>query len=239
MVSECGDRVSIFKIRGQGKIRTLGSRGYRPHEMIEPAGIATDDADNIYVSSCHKLQKFTSRGELIKCTGKNGKKEGEFDVPRGLTLYDNEVYVCDRGNHRIQIFDLDLNFVQSIGSHGEGIGEFNDPLDVKFDTAGNMYVAEWGNERVQVMDRNGQFIREFGEGILKLPSGLHIADKYVYVSNYNGDCILVYETSGQFVTSFGRHGENEGELNGPYCITSCIDGYVHVCDCSNNRVQIF
>ena len=240
IVSECGgDRVYIFKIRGQGKIRTFGSRGDTPHEMIEPAGIATDDADNIYVSSYHKLQKFTSKGALIKCTGEKGRKEGEFDDPRGLTLYNNEVYVCDRFNHRIQIFDLDLNFVRSIGSRGEGRDEFDAPLDVKFDTAGNMYVAEWGNERVQVMDRSGQFIREFGEGKLKGPSGLHIADKYVYVSDVSGQCIVVYETSGQFVTSFGRCGQNEGEFDGPHSITSCVDGYIHVCDSGNNRVQIF
>ena len=234
-----GHRVSIFKIRGQGKIRTFGSHGDRPHEMKYPKGIATDDADNIYVSSCHKLQKFTSRGELIKCTGKEGKKEGELDEPCGLTLYDNEVYVCDRNNHRIQIFDLDFNFVRFIGSRGKGRGEFDAPLYVKFDTAGNMYVAEWGNERVQVMDTSGQFIRKFGEGKLERPSGLHIADKYVYVSDYSGHCIVVYETSGQFVTSFGRYGQNEGEFYCPYCITSCVDGYIHVCDWVNNRVQIF
>ena len=238
IVSEC-HRVSIFKIRGQGKIRTFGSCGDRPHEMIEPAGIATDDADNIYVSSSHKLQKFTSRGELIKCTGEKGKKEGEFDYPYGLALYDNEVYVCDCDNHRIQIFDLDLNFVRSIGSHGKGRGEFKVPHDIKFDTAGNMYVAELDNERVQVMDRSGQFIREFGEGKLKRPSGLHIADKYMYVSDMNGDCIVVYETSGQFVTSFGSHGKNEGEFCFPYYITSCVDGYIHVCEFGNSRVQIF
>ena len=234
-----GHRVSIFKIRGQGKIRTFGSRGDRPHEMICPAGIATDDADNIYVSSGHKLQKFTSRGELIKFTGKKGKKKGEFDYPRGLTLYDNEVYVCDHNNHRIQIFDLDLNFVRSIGSRGEGRGEFNALCDVKFDTAGNMYVAELGNGRVQVMDRSGQFIRQFGEGKVDRPSGLHIADKYVYVSDLSGRCILVYETSGQFVTSFGRPGQSVGEFRSPYCITSCVDGYIHVCDLGNDRVQIF
>ena len=233
IISELGgNRVSVFKM---GKIRTFGSHGDRPHDMIEPAGIATDNADNIYVSSQHKLQKFTSRGELIKCTGK-GK---ELDVPRGLTLYDNKVYVCDRNNHRIQIFDLDLNFVQSIGSRGKGRGEFYEPYDIKFDTAGNMYVAELGNGRVQVMDRSGQFVREFGEGTLEQPSGLHIADKYVYVSDMSGHCIVVYETSGQFVISFGRCGQNEGEFHYPRCITSCVDGYIHVCDCLNCRVQIF
>ena len=49
--------------------------------------------------------------ELIKYIGKKGRKEGEFDIPHGVTLYDNQVYVCDSQNHRIQVFDLDLNFV--------------------------------------------------------------------------------------------------------------------------------
>ena len=242
IVSEClGHRLSIFDIRGQ-KIRTFGSRGNSPDQMKYAAGIATDDTDNIYVSSDHKLQKFTSSGGLIKCIGREGSKEGEFNVPRGVTLYDNQVYVCDTNNHRIQVFDLDLNFVRSIGSRGKGRGEFDEPHDVTFDTAGNMYVAEWGNGRVQVMDTSGQFIRSFGqegEGKLRGPSGLHIVDKYVYVSDISGDCIVVYETSGQFVTSFGRLGRNEGEFLGPYCITSCADGFIHVCDFRNHRVQIF
>ena len=141
IVSEYAHRLSILDTRGQ-KIRTFGSRGDSPHQMIEPAGVATDDSGNIYVSSEHKLQKFTSTGELIKCVGRKGGKEGEFDDPLGLTLRDNLVYVCDRKNHRIQVFDLDLNFVRSIGSRGSGRGEFDRPFDVKFDTAGNMYVAE-------------------------------------------------------------------------------------------------
>ncbi|CAI8032142.1 E3 ubiquitin-protein ligase TRIM71, partial [Geodia barretti] len=226
IVSECGGhRLSIFDIRGQ-KIRTFGSLGDSPDQMILPAGIATDDTDNIYVSSCHKLQKFTSSGELTKCIGRRGSKEGEFDDPRGVTLYDNEVYVCDRNNHRIQVFNLDLNFVRSIGSPGKGKCELYTPFDVKFDTAGNMYVAELLNGRVQVMDPSGQFIRVFSQeewGIQRQPSGLHIADKYVYVSDLSGDCIVVYETSGQFVTTLGRLGEKEGEFRNPLCITSCVD----------------
>ena len=194
------------------------------------------------MSSWHKLQKFTSIGELIKCVGGRGGKEGEFNDPRGVTLYDNQVYVCDSNNHRIQVFDLDLNFVRSIGSRGNGRGEFNAPLDVKFDTAGNMYVAEFKNSRVQVLDSSGHFIRAFGEegeGKLSGPSGLHIADRHMYVSDRSGDCIVVYETSGKFVTRFGGCSQKEGELNRPFCITSCVDGFIHVCDHINNRVQIF
>ena len=130
------------------------------------------------------------------------------------------------------MFDLDLNFIRSIGSYGKGRGEFNDPFDVKFDSAGNMYLADFSNERVQVMDINGRFIRAFGQegkGKLRGPSALLkniIVDNFVYVSDWSNNCIVVYETSGQFVTSFGRYGHKEGEFDRPYCITSCADGFI-------------
>ena len=242
IVSEYVDhQVSVFDVGGR-KIRTFGFRGDRPEQMISPAGLAVDDMDNIYVSSKHKLQKFTSSGELIKCIGRRGSKEAEFADPRGVTIHNNQVYVCDRLNHRIQVFDMGLNYIRSIGSCGRGRGELDRPYDIAFDTAGKMYVVEWGNDRVQVMDSSGQFIRMFGqegEGKLSGPTALHIADKYVYVSDISNHQITVYETSGQYVTSFRRCGEGEGEFRFPCCITSCVSGCIYVCDRYNNRVQVF
>ena len=121
----------------------------------------------------------------------------------------------------------------------EEVNSTHHSMSKKFDTAGNMYVADGGNGRVQVMDSSGRFIREFSQGKLSGPSGLLIADKYVYVSDFRGHCIVVYETSGQYVTSFGRRGQNEGDFSCPFCITSCVDGFIHVCDYGNDRVQIF
>ena len=241
IVSEWGGhRLSIFDSRGQ-KIRTFGSCGDSPKEMNQPAGVATDNSDNIYVSSEHKLQKFSCSGELIKCVGKEGSKEREFNDPRGVTVYDSQVYVCDFNNHRIQVFDLVLNFVRSIASHGKGETEFNEPLDVKFDAFGNMYVAEFCNKRVLVVDCNGEDLYSFGQkGEVKLsgPSGLEIADRYVYVSDLSADCIVVYETSGRFVTSIGRRWKRE-KFCGPRCITSTANGSIHVCDSWNNKVLTF
>ena len=74
-----GHQIGIFDIRGQ-RIRTFGSRGDSSEQMNWPAGIAVDDMDNIYVTSYHKLQKFTSSGELIKCVGQRGSKEGSLEV---------------------------------------------------------------------------------------------------------------------------------------------------------------
>ena len=228
-------QVSVFNIEGQ-KIRIFGLRGVNPEQMMFPQGIAIDNMDNIYVTSTHKLQKFTAKGDLIKYVEEN------FNDPYGIALYGDEVYVSDCNMHRIQVFDTDLNFIKRIGIYGKEKNKFNTPYDVKIDTDGNIYVAEWGNERVQVLNSRGRFelMINISEQELGRPSGLHIIDKYVYVSDYSRGCILVYETtSGDFITSFGKWGLNKGEFMYPYCITSCSDGYIYVCDRENGRVQIF
>ena len=196
VISEChGHHISVFDDKGNNILK-FGFHRDSPAQMIYPAGIAIDEADNIYVSSEHKLQKFTSSGELMKCVGQRGSKEGEFNDPRGVTLYKYQLYVCDRNNDRIQVFNLDLDFVHSIASSGKGRCEFNGPLDVQFDSTGNMYIAEYGNKRVQVMDISGCYLRDFGQ---RGPTAICIVDRFVYVSDFHGHCIVVYTMSGQFV----------------------------------------
>ena len=182
---------------------------------------------------CSAVTNLTSSGELIKCVDWKGSKKVEFHIPRGVTLYNHQMYVWDSDNRRIQVFDLDLNFIRSIGLLGKGRGELDFPSDITFDSAGNMYIADRGNGRVQVLDSSGYFIQLFGqegEGRLRGPSSILIADQYVYVSDMWQDCIVVYTSSGQFVTSFGVCGQKEGQLLRPSYVTSCTDGYIYICD---------
>ena len=232
------NQISIFNTKRE-RIGNFEQHEDRSRKIIDPQGIAIDDDDNVYVSSEFKLQKFTSKGKYIHCIGQQGSEEGEFEDPYGITLHENELYVCDCNNHRIQVFDLNLTFIRSIGSHGKGEGEFDLPYDVKFDSDCNMYVAECDGGRVQVLDKDGKFIRMFEKTEkLKKASALHILDKYVYVSDWSGGHIVVYETSGRFVTSFGGWGYTEGKFVYPYCISSYED-QVYICDRDNGRIQIF
>ena len=205
--------------------------------MRYPAAIAVDEANNIYVSSENKIQKFASNGKLLHFTGERGEREGEFHDPRGLAIYNDQLYVSDRKNHRIQVFDLELTFKYSIGSHGKDNGKFDEPFDVKFDSYGRMYVAEFNNKRVQVMDTTGQYLM-IGQNEAILPTALYITDGKVYVSDFKDDCIMVYDTSGKDITRIGSRGCDIGELRSPYGITSC-DDQIYVCDSSNNRVHAF
>ena len=58
--------------------------------------------------------------------GKEGNKEGEFSRPRYLSVNkDGHLMVCDSGNDRIQVFELNGTFVTMFGRKGSGRGEFD------------------------------------------------------------------------------------------------------------------
>ena len=85
-----------------------------------------------------RVHHFTPTGELRTSWGEPGDAHGAFNIPHSvLVLPDERVLVCDRENKRIQIFDLD----------GQYLDEWADlarPDDVCVDDAGNVYVAELG-----------------------------------------------------------------------------------------------
>ena len=221
--------VSTLEIHGQKCERFVISGDMRGI-MKNPAGIAVDEEGNIYVSCPDKLLKFNSNHKLVKCV------QGELDDPRGMAIYQDQLYVSDRKNNCIQVFDLNLNHIPSIGSCG---GKwFDEPFDVTFDADGNMYVAEYVNNRVQVLNRRGDS-RMIGEGEIGSPSGLHVARGKLFVCDYKDDRIVVYDTTtGEYIKTVASRGTGVGELTGPYGITSYGDK-LFVCDSGNSRIHIF
>ena len=176
-------------------------------------------------------------------SGSRGSKPGEFYYPRGIKVHQNQVYVCDYCNDRIQVFDLELLFITSFGTKGSGQGQFDRPegLHVAFTSQGNIYVSEWANKRVQVLDLNGRYLRQFGNksgpGKLKEPKAVHIAHECVYVSDNHR--IAVFQLSGAFLTSFGKYGQERGKFNYPSGIVFDCNGFLYVCDWLNDRIQVF
>ena len=62
---------------------------------------------------------------------------------------DDNLYVSDWGNGRVQVFDSDGNYLDQIGDGGTGDGEFTTPIGVKVDRDSNIWVVDRGNHRVQ------------------------------------------------------------------------------------------
>jgi len=80
----------------------------------QPTDVAWDSGGNIYISDGYinsRVAKFDKNGNWMKSWGTKGTGPGQFNLPHSIAIDRNDnVYVGDRTNHRIQVFDTDGNF---------------------------------------------------------------------------------------------------------------------------------
>ena len=160
--------------------------------------------------------------------GEQGSGRGELQSPRGLAVgQDGSVYVADAGNHRIQVFSPEGEFVDSYG--GRSLAEeesgaargFNEPWDVAMGPDGSTYVADTWNHRVQKLDAEGRpvaawgFFGEFkpddgeaGEAGFYGPRGVAVGPALEGAGGNAGEDPLVYvtDTGNKRVQVFGSDG---------------------------------
>ena len=75
---------------------------------------------------------------------------------------------------------------------------------------------------------------------MKQPLYIVIYKDRVFVTQYGGCCLLVYELNGKFIQQVGTPGSAEGQFNNPRGIAiHNTNGDIYICNCSNNRIQIF
>ena len=229
-----GNRVSVYDISNHPRLkRYLG-------EVVRPTGVAVDDVSNVYVTSEHRLQKFTG-GVAVATVGgdKGGETKQDLYYPSSVTVNSGEVYVADQKNGRVQVFDSELKYVRTVAPSNGGL--FHDPCDVAFDEEGRMYVAEYGAGRVQVYSVEGRLLFTIGEKERIKPESIHVVNNFLYVSNFNRNhdsAVAVFRVEdGSYVTSFGGRGHGEGVWSDPRGITSC-EGNIYVCGSDDGHVHI-
>ena len=92
-----------------------------PTSFNQPNDVITNDAGEIFVAEGHssgstahaKISKFDKDGAFITSWGSFGTEPGQFDQPHGLAFDSRgRLFVADRGNNRIQIFDQDGNLLE-------------------------------------------------------------------------------------------------------------------------------
>ena len=79
------------------------------------SSLSINSSGNLYVADTgtNEIIELDTLGNILKTIGGFGRKELSFDLPDDVFANTLNVYVADKNNDRIQIFDKDLNFLSS------------------------------------------------------------------------------------------------------------------------------
>lgn len=141
---------TVIKFAPDGKVlMTLGKPGVAgnaPDLLDTPSDVITAANGDIFIADGHgvmaghttndRIVKLSKDGKFIKAWGQHGSEPGEFDVPHSLALDSaGRLYVADRSNSRIQVFDTDGNLAAEWHQFGRPSSVFIDKNDM-------LYVAD-------------------------------------------------------------------------------------------------
>jgi DNA-binding beta-propeller fold protein YncE len=144
---------TVWKLSPEGKVLmvlgTPGVTGVDESHFNAPSDVLIAPNGDIFVADGHgektnaRIVKFTKDGKFIKAWGKEGKGPSEFDEPHGLAMdSQGRLFVADRANNRLQIFDQDGKFLAEWKQFGR-------PSGVAIDKNDTIYVADsQSNEKV-------------------------------------------------------------------------------------------
>ena len=157
----------------------------------------------------------------------------------------DNVYVFNRGEHPMMVFDRDGNFLRSWGEGGfpraHGLHIDNDVL----------YLTDDGGHFVRKCTLEGKVLLELG--VPGKPADYMSGKPFhrcthtalspkgeIYVSDGYGNAkIHKYSPDGKLLLSWGEPGTDAGQFNIPHNIATDSEGWVYVADRENHRVQVF
>ena len=160
---------------GRGPLPGAGANG---ETFNRPTDVAWDSAGNVYVADGYgnsRVAKYDPNGKWIKNWGSTGTGEGQFRVVHGIQIdAANNVYVADRDNRRIQVFDTEGNFKTQFRNVGApwaicitpGPNQFlyvsnsNPPNNLDYD--GEILKMTLDGKIVGKFGRAGKLLKEFG-----------------------------------------------------------------------------
>jgi hypothetical protein len=139
------------------------------------------------------------------------RKFGEFFKPFDLSLDSHgNVYVTDSGNHRIQKYSPDGEFLASYGRKGQGPGEFQIMGGIAIDEKGRMCVTDRSTSRLKVLSPQGDEIQNIptmkitGEIVL-LGTGEYVLSKGLFFSaTSTPGLILILDGEGKLLRTAGK-----------------------------------
>ena len=190
----------VFKFARDGALLlTLGERGVAGTDSAHfnrPTDVAVAPDGSFYISDGYRnsrIVRFSKEGRYLFSWGRKGSGPGEFDLPHSIALDTaGQVYVADRANARIQVFDSLGHFLTAW--KGPALGR---PWAVRVARNGYLYVIDGGDlpsappdrARVLKVTREGRVVESFGtfgnyDGQFIWPHALAVAiDGTVYIGD--------------------------------------------------------
>ena len=186
-----------------------------------------------------KVQLFQVKPVLS--FGSEGASVGMFDSPWGVAVNArDEIAVTDHGNHRVQIFSSEGNYLRSFGRHGKKNGEFRFPRGIAFHKNGNIFVVDRDNFRIQIFSGLGEYVCSFGgkgslDSQLSEPLGLSVdSDGNIIVADAGNKLIKIFSPDGKFLIKIGE----QGAFSYPFHCVQC-DRYLIVSDYDEHCIKVY
>jgi len=154
----------------------------------------------------------------------------------------SELFVVDSDTSKINIFDIDGNFINSWDA-SDSIGNLNNPVSILAEES-TIHVADAGNSRIVTFDIDGNFIREWGNsGIdyqsIQNPTDIAVDDLGIYyISDGNQNKILKYDADGNYVDDINSILTASAKFASIESITTSDDD-VFLLSTINNRILHF
>lgn len=184
--------------------------------------------------------------ELGRFNGEGGRN-AKFINPSGIDISeDGRIFVADRFNHRIAIFDANGFFVRDVGGLGWQNEQFDEPADLWARSTIDIFVADYNNQRVQRFDREMNFISTMysNEGsderfqFMEVLSVAYSPQGDLFILD-GGDRKIIKFYQGTGKSAFGYFGSGPGELKEPVQIDLTSDHFVIASDRAGKCVNVY
>ena len=231
------DRIQVYDWKARC------TREFSNSYLSGPKGICVSESENrifVTANSDNMVQSYRKDGSFVKEI--DSYHSYQFNDPIGIAADQCcKVYVCDRRNDKVVVFDKGLHFITVLTKR------LSRPRDVKLRNNQVIILSDSNNNCIHFYTPGGDFLRTLIESGHK---DYQVSCAYFFdidsrgnilITDTDNNCIKVFNTEGCYICDIGAKGEEKGDFKYPTGIAVDIadDSFVTICDRKAKQLQIF
>ena len=222
--------VKVFDITAKYLLKFGDGKG--EGKMSHPRGLLIR-GNKVFVSHNDCILVYQLDGKFVSSIGSKGSGELQFNYPWGLSTdeYNNDIYICDYTNHRIQIISENLQFKSQFGKD-----TLHSPRDIKH-YKDNIFILDVSNPCLHIYNRDlvlQQSVVTRGRGQQVINPWFFFIDNFgnILITDPGSDSILILNSEFEFIHKIS--------VSQPIGITMDRDDRIIVTSyASHNCLQLF